>query len=287
MIGVSGGVDSVVLAHILASRDDYELILVFIDHGWRDVSQDLKMVRELASQFSLPVHEKYLKLKTKSEAEARAARYKVLHEAQEELGAQAVLVAHHADDQVETVILQLLRGAGRTGLNGLKSEGELLRPLLPVAKKDIMTYAKQHQLSWAEDPTNDDMHYRRNWVRNELIPRKRMKSKRFENEVLEVIERAVELNARINTELKQMTNITPDKAQWNRLDMRRQSIDVVQELIVYGCRQLNPEVELSARTIEQLAVDIKSGRFLRPRQLTKQLFVQVTHDKVAIAFKAQ
>jgi tRNA(Ile)-lysidine synthetase-like protein len=175
LVGVSGGVDSVALLHALVRTGRRPVVLHF-DHGWRAESgDDARWVRDLAGQLGL----RFIGGKMKAagaprEAEARAARYAFFARTAGKLGIPDLVLAHHADDQVETFLLQLLRGGGAAarGMEAVsRREGLILhRPWLGVWKREIAAYARRCRLAWREDATNADTRHRRNLVRRRLLP---------------------------------------------------------------------------------------------------------------------
>ena len=106
------------------------------------------------------------------QAEARWARYRFLEEVASHVGATKIALGHHRDDQAETVLLHLLRGSSLRGLRGMLAlrEGRLTRPLLEVGREDIEGYVKAHQLSFVEDPSNQNIRHLRNRIRWKLLP---------------------------------------------------------------------------------------------------------------------
>ncbi len=173
IVAVSGGVDSVVLLHVLQAVPNSTFIVAHYDHGIRPDSRiDRLHVQKLARQYGLPFvfDEGHLGNGT-SEALAREARYDFLHTARKAAGADAVVTAHHKDDLVETVIVNIIRGTGRLGLGGVKNTDIVKRPFLHVTKADILAHANKHQLQWREDSTNTDTNYLRNHIRHKVIPR--------------------------------------------------------------------------------------------------------------------
>lgn len=173
IVAVSGGVDSVVLLHILRDFSDAELVVAHFDHGMRpDSSDDRQFVESLAQTYELPfVYQEGELGFGASEATARQARYDFLEKARREHNAQAIITAHHQDDVLETAIINMLRGTGRKGLSALGDRPGLRRPLLKVPKKDLTGYADRHGLEWREDSTNTDQTYLRNYIRHRLLPR--------------------------------------------------------------------------------------------------------------------
>lgn len=193
VIAVSGGVDSVVLLDKIASRleksrkekptDDFRpplYIVAHVDHGIRkDSGRDALFVKKLAKKYSLPYECERLNLSQNSEEEARNKRYEFLFRVMKKYKADAVLTAHHEDDVIETMIMNLLRGTGPRGLIGFSQKG-ILRPLLNKTKKDLIQYAKKNKLEWREDSTNNDSNYLRNDIRARIMPKIKNRKKWLE-----------------------------------------------------------------------------------------------------------
>ena len=172
VVAVSGGVDSVVLLNLLSRQEKLELTVAHFDHGIRKEShEDEEFVRKLAKKYQLPFASERAELgQNASEEKAREARYEFLRRIATKQNASLVL-AHHSDDVLETVIINLLRGTGWRGLSSLRSTKFINRPLLSFSKQEILSYAKTHNLQWREDSTNQDVKYLRNYVRLKLVPR--------------------------------------------------------------------------------------------------------------------
>lgn len=182
LAAVSGGVDSVALLHALVATGRKPIVLHF-DHGWRQESAaDAIWVRELARHHRL----QYVTGKRRPgrkhemrEADARAARYRFFAQVARRLRTPHLVLAHHADDQVETFLLQLLRGSGAAGrgMDPISARDSLIlhRPWLALWKKDILAYARKKKLTWRDDATNADTRHRRNLLRHDLIPYLRKK----------------------------------------------------------------------------------------------------------------
>lgn len=186
VVGFSGGPDSVCLVHTL-HRLGYPIIIAHLDHRIRPESvQDAAWVRQWASRLGLPCQvlaqdvPAYASQHGLSiEHAARELRYKFLFDIAIQFDAQAVAVAHHADDQVETILLHLLRGSGLEGLAGMpfrqlpnpwSDHIPLVRPLLATRREQILAYCQQAGLETLHDASNTDPAYLRNRVRLELIP---------------------------------------------------------------------------------------------------------------------
>lgn len=177
VVGVSGGGDSVALVHLLR-RLGYSFVVAHLDHGLRESSkEDALWVEALARRFGIPFYGKRVELRELAskrganlEALARTVRYNFLFHVAKQVQAQAVLTAHTADDQAETLFLQLLRGTGRA-LGIRAQQGHLYRPLLGVRRAELRAYLAELGESWKEDPTNEELDRDRNYLRHEVMPR--------------------------------------------------------------------------------------------------------------------
>ncbi len=177
VVALSGGADSVALLHAFAQQlHKQPLKAVYIDHQLQESSSQWATFNQALCQ-KLGVEFKTFKVDVSAgaslEAEARKARYEALagvvghHE--------CLLTGHHQDDQAETLLLQLFRGAGPKGLSAMPEQaafgqGTHARPLLHVSKRDILNYCELHNLTFVEDPSNQDIQHRRNFLRQKVIP---------------------------------------------------------------------------------------------------------------------
>jgi tRNA(Ile)-lysidine synthase len=178
VIGCSGGADSVALAaalHALTMPLSLELRLVHVNHGLRSSAwQDECIVLQIAASLALPVEVVALDAAGGDEQSLRDARYAALLDCARRFKATAVATAHHAEDQSETVLLALFRGAGPEGISGIRARRslgagvDLVRPLLGVTSETLRKYCHARWLPYAVDPTNADPSLRRNAVREAL-----------------------------------------------------------------------------------------------------------------------
>ena len=176
-LAYSGGVDSQVLLHLL-SRTDLDVRAVYIDHGLQPESEQwAEHCARSCQQLNIPFQSISVNARGHTgqspEAAARHARYSALAELVEKN--HCLLTAQHQDDQAETFLLQLFRSAGAAGLAAMPfcdefSKGLHMRPLLEFTREDILTYARQNNLSWVEDPSNRDDRYDRNFLRHQIMP---------------------------------------------------------------------------------------------------------------------
>jgi tRNA(Ile)-lysidine synthase len=182
VVGLSGGADSVALLDALvqlAPSRRLRLVAAHLDHRLRpDSGDDAAFCADLCRRLGVPLRAGIADVAGRARRErggieeaARQERYAFLGRVKEQEGAAAIAVAHTRDDQAETFLLRLLRGAGGTGLAAMRPRsGDLIRPLLAVTRERVLAHLRRRGLAWREDPTNDDPRFRRNRVRRELIP---------------------------------------------------------------------------------------------------------------------
>jgi len=176
LVAVSGGPDSVALLDLLhRTRDLHRLdpVVAHVDHGIHPESGRVaRQVADFAERLELPwlIERADLGPGT-SETRAREARYRLLFDLADRLGIGPVLTAHHADDQIETVLLRFLAGSGPAGLAGMTARaGRLVRPLLPFRRDELARYVEARGLPIWHDPSNRDSAHLRSWVRHDLLP---------------------------------------------------------------------------------------------------------------------
>ncbi len=177
VLAVSGGADSVAMLDLVVAHHrqlGLEPSIGHVNHGIR-VDSDLiqQQVTALAGWIGLPMRSICLDLgPDASETVARRARYAALRTMQREVGAVYLLTAHHADDQVETVLFRALRGSGVAGLAGIAPVGPtgLVRPLLPFTRAELEAWVRARGLPFDDDPSNRESRHDRSWLRTELLP---------------------------------------------------------------------------------------------------------------------
>lgn len=179
ILALSGGIDSMVLADMLLhSKADFVLAHCNFHLRGEESDGDEKFVRDYAERKGLTLYVKQFDTlnyaeehKLSIEMAARELRYAWFEELRQQLNYDYIAVAHHADDQLETFFINLLRGAGIRGLKGMqKVNGHIIRPLLDIPRTEILQYAVERHLEWREDHTNAETLYLRNKIRHELLP---------------------------------------------------------------------------------------------------------------------
>lgn len=203
VVAVSGGVDSMVLLDMLRRQSAHELIVAHVNHGVRaDASEDAKLVRDYAAQHGLMYVQTELELGPHpSEADAREKRYDFLQQCSKNNNAKGIVLAHHQDDLIETVLLAIMRGTGWRGLAPFVTSDQLIRPLLSMQKHELIGYAYAHNIQWREDTTNSDESYTRNYIRRTLVPILDQKSEHWRESFLQLIRNQQEVRKKIENEL--------------------------------------------------------------------------------------
>ena len=178
LAGCSGGVDSMVLAHIMVTLG-YRPLLVHGNFNLRDEASDLdeRLVQDFAEQHQLDLKTRHFNTRKYArdhglsiQIAARELRFSFFEELMSENGAEYCVLAHHADDSLETIYMNLGRGSGLMPLSGIDPRrGTYLRPLWLTSKRDIMSYALKNKVRWREDMSNRDDNYQRNYIRHHLI----------------------------------------------------------------------------------------------------------------------
>jgi tRNA(Ile)-lysidine synthetase-like protein len=175
-VACSGGIDSLALLHLLrfsVPELGVRIAVAHFDHRMRSGSaQDVSWMKGLTEAWGLPLFAGHAPRVPRDEAEARELRYAFFDDLISRGEVDAVLTAHHADDQVETVLFRALRGTGMAGLEGIPERRApgIVRPLLPYSRAELEAYAGHHRLRPRVDPTNGSLAFARNRVRLRLLP---------------------------------------------------------------------------------------------------------------------
>jgi len=182
LLAVSGGVDSVVLAHLM-SKLKYNFAIAHCNFCLRGSESDAdeKLVREIAKKLDVELFVKSFDTMAYSQQEkisiqmaARDLRYAWFNQLLADHNFDLMVTAHHRDDRDETILLNLIRGTGLAGLVGMRARnGNKVRPLLSIGKDEILDYAKRNKLNWREDQSNTENKYHRNRIRNTILPEMR------------------------------------------------------------------------------------------------------------------
>ncbi len=248
LVGVSGGPDSICLLHTLHSLR-YPIVAIHVNHALRpEADEEAQGVQAFVNRLGVEFIACRVDVRTYAEQQslaieesARRLRYQCLYEQAEKIGAKAVLVAHNADDQVETLLLHLLRGSGLTGLRGMEYRSlpnpwseriPLLRPLLSTWRDEILAYLSEQRLSYISDQSNYDTSFRRNRVRHELLPELEKYNPRIRQNLLRM--------SRISKDDYDLVQSLVDQA-WQKIFSRKGQGYVAFHLA--GFQQLSPSIQ--------------------------------------------
>jgi tRNA(Ile)-lysidine synthase len=276
IVAVSGGVDSMALLDMLVYLNEewrmknkaskktpftihhspFKFIVAHLDHGIRkDSHLDRKLVQERAKAYGLPFVYHHAKLgQNASEAVARRARYDFLQKVREASGAKAIITAHHQDDMLETAAHNLLRGTGRRGLSSIRSTDTVIRPLLHVTKAELQLYAQLQKLDWREDSTNQDVKYRRNHIRHNILPRLNTEQR---ERLHAIIKRMHQLNDEIEAHLVNHLHVRLDRDQLDRKWFIQLPHTVAKEVMHAWLRRHSIK-NIDKKSLERLVVAAKT-----------------------------
>lgn len=297
LIGVSGGADSVVLLRLLHELGYRKLVVAHLNHGLRGRAStaDATFVRKLAERLdytTVIARENVAKLakasKQSIETAARTARYAFFAQVAREHRCPRLFLAHHADDQVESVLMSLFRGAGSSGLGGMREAStqtigkkrlEIYRPLLGIWRSEILEQASQEKWPFREDASNDDRTFLRNRVRHELIPQL---ADTFKRDVRTAVARLAEQTSAESDYLDSLVQADAEQTTLSVPNLRRLPLALQRRLLfiwMKGQKVSNVDFDLieRARTLilpdtETAKVNLPKDRHLRRRQ--KQLFIE-------------
>lgn len=202
LVALSGGADSVSLLHFikqLSLKRQFSVFACHINHNLRkSAKRDEELSKEICKVLDVPFVAKKVAVKPFSKKEnlsvehaARKLRYAALVAGAKKFGCQKIALAHHADDNAETFILNIIRGTKAKGLAGIPPKRtlgkvEIIRPFLCLSKKEILEYVKIHKLPFAEDETNFDDTFTRNWIRLKLLPMLENKQPQIRQHILNI-----------------------------------------------------------------------------------------------------
>jgi tRNA(Ile)-lysidine synthase len=200
VLAVSGGRDSMVLLDAAArwARPAIAAVATFDHATGPAATRAASLVRRRAHALGFPVRSARARKAGRSEAALRVARWDFLHHVAAEYGAH-VATAHTRDDQLETVVIRILRRTGARGLAGLCAPSPILRPLLRVSRTTVASYAAERCVDWIEDPSNESTAFLRNRVRRDLLPALLAARRELAHELLVIAERAAELRRTLDS----------------------------------------------------------------------------------------
>lgn len=306
VVGVSGGVDSSALLHILWTLNQHyhygwKLHAVHLNHRFRgeEARRDALYAQALCESLGVTFHlferdvSLYMKQERLGAQEAsREIRYELFREVAEQTGATKVAVAHHADDQVETILFRLLRGTGLHGLTGIPPRRwlvpdtiEVVRPLLPVFRSDLERYCEQAGLAPREDSSNRSRKYKRNRLRLDILPLMAEINPRYREHILELAETVkmdeAYLMEMTKTQEKQvLIERSLNKVVISRKKFQNCDLALQRRLITLILSYLSSGIEWSSQHVKAVLNVIESDIPSAALDLPKQLSVKRRYDQV-------
>ncbi|MCX6254703.1 MAG: tRNA lysidine(34) synthetase TilS [Bacteroidia bacterium] len=203
LLAVSGGIDSMVMTHLFL-QSGYEIGIAHCNFSLRakESDKDEEMVRKFATEHNIPFYSYRFETKVFAKKNglsvqmaARELRYKWFEEIRKENSYDIIAVAHNLNDNIETLIINLIRGTGLTGMTGMRPvNGRIIRPLLFATRQDIITYRNQYGIIFREDKSNADTKYTRNKIRHLVIPVLKEINPSIETTLSETAERFIGIN---------------------------------------------------------------------------------------------
>ncbi len=308
LVAVSGGPDSVALLYaLLEIKDafDLQLLVAHLNHKLRgaESDQDQKFVKNLASKLNLRFFSKSVDVKREAkekklslEEAARSIRYQYLENLADRIKADKIAVGHHADDQAETFLMRLLRGAGGSGLSGIPPKrGRIIRPLINVKREEVEKFLKEKKVSSRTDSSNLLPNYFRNKIRLLLLPQIK---KKFNPRIVDVLNRAANIislqQQYVEKKCEEILRLVCKSKRQDKivLDLRRfidYDVSLKREMIRLCVKELNKDfTELSFESIERTLNLIRKGKSGRSAgsigkvRLTRKLWAEVSGKDLAI-----
>lgn len=257
VVAISGGVDSISLFDLIkkGTKNKKNIVIAHLDHGIRlDSQKDLLLVKNLAEQNNLEFWSKTLDLGSKtSEEKARKLRYDFLNDVLVKTNSKGLITAHHQDDLIETILINLIRGTYRKGLTSLSSNDRIYRPLLNYSKKEILDYAIRNKLKWREDSTNNNTDYLRNHLRHKILNNLSASERQ---RIVAINQNQKELNKKMDDILE---NLFAKNIKHNKLDrLWFNSIDLkIQKEILSHWLRKNGLLEFNTKQINRTVNSLK------------------------------
>lgn len=282
VVGVSGGIDSMVLLDLLATapaKRGYQLVVAHFDHAIRpDSAADAAFVAEAARTYAVPFETARAAAPLKSEAQARTARHGFLRSVAEARPGARIVLAHHQDDLIETSLLNVARGTGWQGMTPFIGT-DIVRPLLSTPRRQIAAYAAHHDVWWREDASNADLGNPRNLLRREILPQA---DGPWRTEYLDIMARAALAGARLIGLSLEMGTSTASSWQLGRPVVRDLSLEALAEALVAHCKRIRPDIELDRRLVLELALFAKVGAPGRWRPVRGALRLSVGRNEISL-----
>ncbi|MCK4847009.1 MAG: tRNA lysidine(34) synthetase TilS [Deltaproteobacteria bacterium] len=301
-VGVSGGVDSMVLLHALSSvREELRLTLIVchLNHNLRaqESERDFKFVKAAAKSLGLKFESKKLTKKSLDakrgeslQAWARGERKDFFESIARKYNSKAIALAHNADDQAETIIMRMMKGASLTGLRGIEAKsGIYLRPMLNTSRAEIKAFAKKNKVAFVEDSSNKSLKYLRNKVRLRFIP---LIEKEYNPNIRATLVRMARglkrdddyIDKAATKNFKRLAKKGKKKVTFERKKLLRVDAALLPRLLLKSVASMGEDASgIRTPQIESFLSTIKSRRSNLTIELTKGLYLQRAYDTISIS----
>lgn len=289
VVGVSGGPDSMALLYLL-HKIGVEALVVHINYGKRgeDADKDAELVEEIAYEWGFECHSVKVD-STDAEGQnfqqwARSVRYTIFRDLLDEYDADGIALAHHRDDQIETVLQKMFRGSGLESWSAMQVwDGELFRPLLATSKEEIKAYCEKRAVPYRLDESNRESDFARNFLRNEWTGELGVHFPGWEKNILRLPERAETFLEAMNWISKRLTD---EKDRINRKQLLELEESLSKSLILHKLKIIEPGVSVSTDALEELSKlpDLQTGKRI---QLTDSYSILRDRDCFKIVYEEQ
>ena len=255
IVAVSGGPDSMALLYLF-QKFNIDALVAHINYGKRgqEADKDTELVEEMAHQWGFDCHTVKVDPdeagNTNFQQWARKVRYNIFRSMAAEYGATGIALAHHRDDQIETILQKLFRGAGLESWTAMEVwNGELFRPLLKVSKREIEEYCDQKAIPYRIDASNLESDFARNFLRNEWLDKLEEHFPGWKQNILRLPEQAKVFTSALD---RISEKITDEKDRINRQQLMAIEPELARALLLRKVKQVDPEIELSRDALKQM-----------------------------------
>lgn len=289
ILGVSGGVDSVVLLDALSKLQpdwDWQIVVAHLDHNVRaQASDDADFVARLSDDYGHKFLLGQLDGKSRDEASLRTKRYAFFDLVADGEAADLIVVAHHQDDLIETTMFNTIRGSDRRGLNALRPRrGRIARPMLGISRGEILTYAHSRNLTWREDASNIDPSYSRNALRHHVLAPTPVDLPHFRKQYLQELGNINRLDGRIDMALARVYDLIKQPSQLDgtlaisRSGFLKLSFEAQMAMLVWLIEHLQAGMELSQANLKATLRYMMSARTGSTANLISGLHIERSYD---------
>lgn len=288
VVGVSGGPDSIMLlTSLLLLKDKYncEVIAAHVNHQIREEAlNDENLVREFCMKNNIELHVLTVDVineakmqKISTEECGRNIRYEFFNKLLKDTNANKIAVAHNLGDNVETVLMNTIRGTGLTGLTGMEyKNGKIIRPMLNIDKKDILEYLDKNNISYAIDKTNLTNDYTRNYIRNELIT----KIKELNPNILKTMDRMIENLKQDEKVLKKYT-----ESICSQIIIKKENTEIILDLNVFKAQDKEIKPRIIRGILNELLNSLQGIEQIHIEDICELLNKSITGKKYIIGNK--